>query len=972
MKRETSVSVTDLQDLVSISDSVKRISLRDGEGAKKTPETSPLRQGGGSSTSGSPIQEMISGLPSFQVQSSGTALFPAEVGGQGHEGEKGGNQGTKMIKRSSDDGESLSSSRSRDRNSLSAGNPSASPLDNRQSLESLASRASSMVQGTVLDNMTTQQSFLNKYEFLNEVGRGGFSRVYRCRSRIDTNEYAVKVIDLRPMRLREKFDPARLRREVDIMQKLKHPNIVQFFEGYETDDSVLMVMELCPGKELFDVILERNSFAEKDAKPVFSQICSAVYYLHCLNIIHRDIKPENVLVLNRPGPDGNLMVKLLDFGLSKNAGTGSEAKTFVGTPCYLAPEVEYTSKGLGGTYGLPADCWSLGAVLYVMLVARFPEFEQDITGKVVLKLSPALWGHISPEAKDLVNSLMNTNQYARLTASATLQNGWFGQYGYTGEQLARVHASVGELGDGLQNELDRGMAVDNEEMTAGGTSVHPTDMVLRRGQEYGQGTQTNQLQLAPLFQLQKSIAACFADAHAAYQDIPEVATDIRRGAVLCRNQFQESMKMLYKVEQTSAAVLDMFPDLELAVDEGVPELANEFFTIVKGWVVDLRELVSSTQKANHASMIQIQTIVESSTVGLKNSGRSLPSSMKLPKGVINMVQKQMLTNGEDTMDGSTQDISLSPDQVLELFLGLFGQVQPLSPSRSASNLSPTGKSSDSRTRTRSREIPDDIVDLDMEEEESFVEDVQAVDVSSSNSNNNRQFLTQTDATSMDEVAGTPPTAAAFRPPELVIPAEADIASEGRRPSGSASNSKKENAALAAVAAMREMVSGTSSTAKSRLAEALDKLHEVDIILEQLSAFWTNTEVVLDRLTKKGQHVEQFIAFSQKPKLLARFKERLEEYRRFWEGINQLCKNFIHPQTNNTATTVNASSSDASFYSAGSESLNSSQMSSSGGDSGSGATSRGGSVNGGRGSVEGNAFMTDFMDRSNTMRADSLS
>ena len=97
------------------------------------------------------------------------------------------------------------------------------------------------------------------------------------------------------------------------------------------------------------------------------------------------VQPENILVLNQPdGQTGLPIVKLLDFGLSKNAG-GSAAKTFVGTPCYLAPEVEYTSKGLGGTYGLPADCWSLGAVLHVMLVARFPEFEVDQSGRVQLR-----------------------------------------------------------------------------------------------------------------------------------------------------------------------------------------------------------------------------------------------------------------------------------------------------------------------------------------------------------------------------------------------------------------------------------------------------------------------------------------------------------------------------------------------------------------------------------------------------------
>lgn len=79
---------------------------------------------------------------------------------------------------------------------------------------------------------------------------------------------------------------------------------------------------------------------------------------------------------------------------------------------------------------------------------------------------------------------------------------------------------------------------------------------------------------------------------------------------------------------------------------------------------------------------------------------------------------------------------------------------------------------------------------------------------------------------------------------------------------------------------------------SQLAKALQKLRQVDIILEQLSVFWANTEVVLDLLTQKGQHVEQFIAFSAKPRLMARFKERMEEYKRFWEGIQSTCANYI--------------------------------------------------------------------------------
>ena len=84
----------------------------------------------------------------------------------------------------------------------------------------------------------------------------------------------------------------------------------------------------------------------------------------------------------------------------------------------------------------------------------------------------------------------------------------------------------------------------------------------------------------------------------------------------------------------------------------------------------------------------------------------------------------------------------------------------------------------------------------------------------------------------------------------------------------------------------------SPIAASHLADALHKLRQVDMILEQLSVFWANTEVVLDVLTKKGQHVEQFIGFANKPRLMARFRERMEEYKRFWEGMKVMCANYV--------------------------------------------------------------------------------
>ncbi|CAM9110303.1 unnamed protein product, partial [Ectocarpus fasciculatus] len=267
-----------------------------------------------------------------------------------------------------------------------------------------------------------------KYGILREIGRGGFSVVYHCKSITTGASYAVKIIDLRPLRLRDSFDAMRLRREVDIMRQLRHPNIVQFEEVFESPDQLFVVMEYAPGYELFDAILGRGHFSEADAMPVFAQVGRALLYLHNKNIIHRDIKPENILLLKDPSPiTGGPVAKLLDFGLSKHTGLGSEAKTFVGTPCYLAPEVEFASKGTGATYGAPADCWSLGAVLYVMLVARFPVFEVDNSSHpptTRLALPSELFRNSSREAKELLRGLMCFDVSKRLTMKQALSHPW--------------------------------------------------------------------------------------------------------------------------------------------------------------------------------------------------------------------------------------------------------------------------------------------------------------------------------------------------------------------------------------------------------------------------------------------------------------------------------------------------------------------------------------------------------------------
>ena len=130
-----------------------------------------------------------------------------------------------------------------------------------------------------------------------------------------------------------------LRREIEIMKELNHPNIVKFHDVYEDNTHLHIVMERCTGGELFDKIIQKGRYSEKDAAVVIRQVLGAVAYLHNKQIAHRDLKPENFLFAwsdKRSETKGPSPLKLIDFGLSRFI-TDSFMKTRVGTPYYIAP-----------------------------------------------------------------------------------------------------------------------------------------------------------------------------------------------------------------------------------------------------------------------------------------------------------------------------------------------------------------------------------------------------------------------------------------------------------------------------------------------------------------------------------------------------------------------------------------------------------------------------------------------------------
>ncbi|XP_022744388.1 CDPK-related kinase 1-like [Durio zibethinus] len=277
-------------------------------------------------------------------------------------------------------------------------------------------------------NFGFSKHFMSHYELGEEVGRGHFG--YTCSAKAKKgsrkgHEVAIKVIPKSKMTTAIAIED--VRREVKILRALTgHKNLVQFYDAYEDDDNVYVVMELCKGGELLDRILSRGGkYSEEDAKAVMVQILSFVAFCHLQGVVHRDLKPENFLFTTK---DENSPLKAIDFGLSDYVKPDERLNDIVGSAYYVAPEVLHRS------YGTEADMWSIGVIAYILLCGSRPFWARTESGifRTVLKADPSFdeapWPSLSPEATDFVKRLLNKDYRKRLTAAQALSHPWLKNY----------------------------------------------------------------------------------------------------------------------------------------------------------------------------------------------------------------------------------------------------------------------------------------------------------------------------------------------------------------------------------------------------------------------------------------------------------------------------------------------------------------------------------------------------------------
>ena len=473
-----------------------------------------------------------------------------------------------------------------------------------------------------------------------ELGSGAAAKVYVCRRLNTGEELAVKVINLGKLRLMNDFEGhlVKMNREVQILQGLSNPRIVNLHAVHRTKQWVFLVMELVKGGELFDVIVSNKTLNEVEAKYIFRQLLEGVGYMHSKNVIHRDLKPENILISSSrelpPPLSGTLReVKIADFGLSKIINEGSSfAKTFVGTPQYWAPEVLNVQRG-GGSYTQAADYWSLGAVLFVMLGGRYPfdgkamPLEEQIR-TASYSMTSAAWQRVSEEAKDMVRGLLKVNPAERLKLEDCMVHPWLAG-GVPAVPASPqvpttdVKAVVTEVSSGkptstspvvehpshsdISGRSESGGSRQKMEATKSGGSNTKASGSEESPQDQGQNKQVpivlagNECEkdeeqdlifcLNELLKLQVSIAsslevACLAFRHADR----DLSDNIRRAFNEANKLSSKAATVVSNYAQVAQQVSrNILPDLKLAIQEKEPNLAVSLLGIVKDWVANMKK-----------------------------------------------------------------------------------------------------------------------------------------------------------------------------------------------------------------------------------------------------------------------------------------------------------------------------------------------------------------------------------------------
>jgi len=290
----------------------------------------------------------------------------------------------------------------------SAGTASKKPTKNKS--------ADGLVEGS-----STGKHFNEVYKLGKQLGEGAFSVVKEGQNRQTHDSYAIKCITKAKL---SKEDEIALKDEIDVLKDFDHQHIIRLYDVFEEPQHYYLVTEKMTGGELFDRIVQKSYYNEKEARDTCEILLQAINYCHSKKVAHRDLKPENLLLTSQSDDSD---IKLADFGFAKRVKAPNTLTTQCGTPGYVAAEILE-----GKPYDTQADMWSIGVIAFILLGGYPPFIEQNQRTlfrkirKGQYEFHEEYWGQVSEDAKDLIRKLLVVDPANRYTSKDALANKWIG------------------------------------------------------------------------------------------------------------------------------------------------------------------------------------------------------------------------------------------------------------------------------------------------------------------------------------------------------------------------------------------------------------------------------------------------------------------------------------------------------------------------------------------------------------------
>lgn len=265
--------------------------------------------------------------------------------------------------------------------------------------------------------ISNREDIHSVYEFQETIGAGYSGKVRKVFLKSNPSKiFVVKSINKDNLSLRQMNN---LVKEVKLLSRLDHPNIIKYYETYDDEEEFHIVMTYCTGGELFDYIRNKGNLSEKESIKIIYQIIHGIAHCHSKSIIHRDLKAENIL-FETPSRE---IVKIIDFGLSIKSKDDTTLHSLVGTSKYISPEL------ITGEYDSKCDMWAIGVIFYLMLYGEYPfDDETNDRQKIFYKIQNKEPHYsnttVSKKANEFLKHLLNKDPSKRYDAETALKDEW--------------------------------------------------------------------------------------------------------------------------------------------------------------------------------------------------------------------------------------------------------------------------------------------------------------------------------------------------------------------------------------------------------------------------------------------------------------------------------------------------------------------------------------------------------------------